>query len=227
MKNKTKLGIYSVAGIVAIAAIASGLMFDQTQNQVDVLLKSNQSYPHEIPHWQGVPTLAMNPSPSDRTDFHELKGTEFTWLQRLVENRETIVHNKELKEFFEYSEDVYLYKINGQLYTIHYTVNPSIRLDEHYVKVFQSDEISSDSRTVSSEHHTWLQRAISDPYDWILISETELNDYKSFVNSSQDITINNTGYHLRYLGADLAELENQEFNDTYNKSIGIFEEITQ
>ena len=226
MKTKT-LSIFVLAGVVALSSVAAITMLNQQNNHVEVEGEpTGVSYPYEIPHWQGVPTLAMNPSPSERTDYHELAPENYAWLQRLVDNTETIVTDKEIREFFDLADDNYLFKVNGEIYTIHYVDNPTIRLDQHYIKLFPSDELSENAQIVSKQNHSWLQKGLSNPYKWVPVSEAELSDYKTLTLSSRDIAIDNTGYNLRYIGSDLPQLENKEYQEIFNKSIGIFQEST-
>lgn len=224
MTSKTTYKVGLISAISVIVAFASIMSISETQIMEPEIKSepSDVSYPYEIPFWQGVPTLAMNESPSEKTNYHELNPKDFTWLQRLVENNETIVNDKEIREFFDVSEDNYLYKVNGVVYTIHYTDNPTVRLDQHYVKVMPLDNLSEDARTVTSSENIWLQKGLSNPYKWVEVSSAELADYKTFSKDGRNISVDGTGYNLRYLGADLPELEQKDFEDTLNKSVGIF-----
>jgi len=224
MTSKThKVGIISAMSvIVAIASIMAIPGIEQ--NEPIGIEPSDVSLPYEVPFWQGVPTLAMNEAPYSDAKYNEVDSKKYPWLQRLIENSETIVNDREIKEFFDVSDGNYLYKVDGKLYTIHYTDNPTVRLDTHYVKLMPLDNVPTDARNVASVSDSWLQKAMSNPYKWVEISETDLADFKQFSKDGRNISIDETGYNLRYIGADLPELKNAEYKDTLNKSVGIFED---
>lgn len=224
MTSKTKLGIFVIAGIMALASVsAATMMFNetnsQTLSQTETLIsepKEDVSKPSEYKHWTGVPILEAFPVSLDRENFHEIKSNEYSWLQNVLENGVAIVDTEDLKEFEKLSNGNYYFKIDGTMYSIHYST-AKVNLENDYVRVIPLDNQSTNAREVSN---TLIVKGLDDPYNWVQISDIEANQYFNLKVDGSEFKTNEGDIRLQYIGKLSPESRSLDYKAIVDRSAG-------
>lgn len=229
MTNKTKLSIFVIAGIVALATVATTITLDEqitTQEKPHMEFSvepSSVEPPNATEPWQGVPMLRANVAFDQDSKALELDTKTYSWLERAVRNGETIVTDRELNEFFAIADGNYNFKVNSEVYKLSFN-HANIRLDQHYVKAFPYDEPRLTVKEASFAENTWMQKATNHPYDWIQISESEANSLMNFKLTGSDVRTLNGDVRVQYIGPLSEEVRSVDYKDILAKSTGTFEE---
>jgi hypothetical protein len=218
------LSIFVIAGIVALASVsASTMMFNetnsQTLSQTETLIdepKEDVSKPSEYKHWIGVPILEAFPASLDRENFHEIKSNEYSWLQNVLENGVAIVDTEDLKEFEKLSNGNYYFKIDGMMYSIHYST-AKVNLENDYVRVIPLDNQSSNAREVSN---TLIVKGLDDPYNWVQISDIEANQYFNLKVDGSEFKTSLGDIRLQYIGKLSPESHSLDYKAIVDRSAG-------
>lgn len=224
MTTKTKFSIFAVAGIVAIVAMASGFILDDnnqtTLSQTEKLVMDGEpktvSKPHEYTHWTGVPILESSPASMDRDEFHLVKSGQYDWLDRAIENGNAIATTDELQEWDEVSDGNYYFKVDGTMYTIHYST-AKVNLENDYIRVFPLDNPSQNSRSVSTD---LIEKGLDDPYNWVQISNAQANEYFNLKVDGSEFKTSNGDVRLQYIGKLSPESSSLDYKSIVDRSAG-------
>lgn len=108
------------------------------------------------------------------------------------------------------------------MYFINY-VDANIRLDKHYIKAFPYDDAIDNAKSLDVSNISWIQKALTNPYTWIEIPESDYNSFMDFKSTGVNIRTIDGDFNLRYVGANSEELKMPENKDLVAKSTGVFE----
>lgn len=237
MTTKTKLGIFTVAGIVALASFASVIMFDELQpkttTQTEVIQDLSESEPfleNAVPLYlqtnrAGLPVIDAieieNPR-LDNLDFQELRVGEFDFIWRAIENGATYVSDKELQTYYEQlPEPKHRFIIkDGDSVKYYRTAisTPPLSYDLHYIKVLEygepRDNISF--KTLDEQSKASIDIESIKPYRWISIDEIDATSLKEMMNQKGTFftAITERGqsnFQIQYLGPLGEEFNNADF----------------
>lgn len=221
MTSKTKLSIFSVAGIAVIAALASGFIINDNAFE-PVSEPATVPNPDATSPWQGVPMLRANEAPAKQESFNAVSTEKFPWLDRVITKGEAIVNDEELEEFFKISDGNFYYLVDSQMYLLSFN-HANIRLDQHYVKAFPYDDEKPGLKSANTEANPWLQKATSSPYKWIQISEAEANSFMNFKVTGTDVSTVNSDMRISYVGPLSEEARSLAYQNIVEMSKGDFE----
>jgi len=203
MTTKTKLGMFAIAGIAAIIAISSGIMFNNettlTSNNVQEIadnivpvdttttVQSNTlvepiitTLPHEQENRGGVPiltTIKMAIVPEDMY-YHQINSDQADYLWRAVDNGATFITEKELDDYFiMFHEEGHRFAMNDGKTTEYYRITFSsapLAVDQHYMQILELDEQRGyDFKSLDVVSKERLSLPLENPYRWVPMGESD------------------------------------------------------
>ena len=235
MKNitqKKKLSIFTVAGIVAIAALASGFMLDnqiQSQTTENKVVSAAPYVEDATPlhlqeHRSGIAVMSSieieNPNLNVLT-FQKLIPGQFDFIERSINNGATYVSDSELKVYSEQiKEPNHRFMVEDGKSVKYYRISittPPLSYENHYIKVLEfSEERNISFKPLDTLSKTSITEQLDKPYRWIQVDEQTANSLKSNIDKDGTFfsSVNVRGpaeFQIQYLGPLGEEFKNPEF----------------
>lgn len=209
-------------------AISSGLMLDfndnsskttdaQIQTEELIVEKIEDTPSASVTQRVGVQFLSIDPRSTIPEKYHEVKAANYSWIQRLLTDGETMVNEKELNEYFKIIDADSNVKFgitmddgSVEYYSIFFYEVQNMDPSRHYIKVYPLyDQPTKNLRTVSTESNSWLTKLSDDRFSWVLVDENTYNDYKNLVLEGNHLRMMNSdgifeNVRLQYAGANSA-----------------------
>ena len=231
MTSKTKLTIFSVVGIAALAAFASVLMVDNTttlstidEKIVEATHDKNAVPLHEREHRSGIAVMSSieieNPNLNVLT-FQKLIPGQFDFIERSINNGATYVSDSELKVYSEQiKEPNHRFMVEDGKSVKYYRISittPPLSYENHYIKVLEfSEERNISFKPLDTLSKTSIAEQLDRPYRWIQVDEQTANSLKSNIDKDGTFfsSVNVRGpaeFQIQYLGPLGEEFKNPEF----------------
>ncbi|MBI1663080.1 MAG: hypothetical protein IS860_06255 [Nitrosopumilus sp.] len=231
MTSKTKLTIFSVVGIAALAAFASVLMVDNTttlstidEKIVEATHDKNAVPLHEREHRSGIAVMDSieieNPNLEVLT-FQELPQGEYDFIWRAINNGATFVSDEELKTYSEeVKEPNHRFTVTDENGITYYRISidaPPLRYDQHYIKVLEfAEERDIAFKQLPENSRLSIAEQIDRPYRWIPVDESSAISLKDMTERDGTFftSTNQRGqsnFQIQYLGPLGDEFQKQEF----------------
>lgn len=231
MTTKTKLSIYVVAGIVALASFSTAFMLDdmkiqttsQSETSTESYLENAVSLYLQI-NKAGLPVMSSieieNPR-LDNLDFQELRPGTFDFIWRAINNGATFVSDYELQVYHEQvKEPKHRFVIKDGDSVKYYRTSittPPLDYDTHWIKVLEfAEERNINFKNLDSESRSQIDAQLLKPYRWIPVDEVTANDIKQRIAVDGSFFKANTergmsDFQIQYLGPLGDEYKNADF----------------